>query len=129
MRPTAVGWPPKTCDHAVANRNEHLTLALCDKQREKGKRKSGRGRGSEERRAPGLAAARAAPPFPANAGNEEIGSHQNIQALSHLSKRPRATRRGLCKINLLPDGTILWRFIEKWVLTVSKTMYRWIIRE
>lgn len=42
--------------------------------------------------ASGLAKTCAVPRFPANAGNEEIGSHQNMQALSsraHLSKDHR----------------------------------------
>lgn len=56
---------------------------------------------SKKRRTSGRATACAAPLFPASAGNEEIGSHQNMQALSsraHLSKRRRQANIGFRRL-------------------------------
>lgn len=63
-------------------------LHLTDRAREE--ENEGERKESEKKRMSGLATAcTTAPPFPASAGNEEIGSHQNMQARSsraHLSK-------------------------------------------
>lgn len=53
--------------------------------------------------------------FPATAGNEEIGSHQNMQARSssaHLSKDHRQGKHRIREIKLWPDKTNLWSLLR-----------------